>query len=119
MWRYFSKRLENLYTVALIQDRYRELLNQMMRPDPAHLVRIRKWFSLSQKYVQYFARGGAEFLREADMRSFSIASLPRLPMRTYQLDASHLFDLAHEMNWKLIRGKRLPEDDPPWSARFR
>jgi len=116
LWRFMTKRLENLYALSVIQPHYESLLEEMMSPNEENMKRIRKWVNLAQKYLLYSGRGGTEILKEASLRAFDLSRLPSLPKVAIPHDAPSLLTLAHELNWLVIRGKAGPTDAAPWSA---
>lgn len=114
MWRYIKSRLQNLLDLAVIRQRYGEIIASLMAPDDELLGRIGKWFNLSRKYIEYYARGGIDFLREASMRALDLQAVGQAPHSRLIGSVASESTQAHELNWLLLQGKKRPEEPRPW-----
>ena len=105
----------DLLEAKLINETYMKLLERFMSGSDDVREKCKKWFGLSCKYVQYYARGGREFLRESEMKGFHLEKLA--PQRVHAPRSSTLRALPadiHAVNTILIQGKAYPEDPKVW-----
>lgn len=114
-WRLVKYETQNLFNVAAIRQRYLELVEEYTRGSDNSRKSCNKWHSLSQKYVQYYARGKTDFRREWEMKHLDLEGLgPRSirPARLLPLDAHP--DALHKCNSILLQGKYYDENEKTW-----
>jgi hypothetical protein len=118
-FRWVKRQLQNLFDMDMIKKRLIALDDSftISRILPDGKQRLDKWFKSSQKYAEYFLKGGEKNIRENDMDSIDLNDIGRpLPPLLLVRDSKQLADMIHNCNWILIRGKHYPERPQPWSS---
>jgi hypothetical protein len=105
-WRLTKSRLENLFDFSQLRSEYLSIVSQSLRREFELVSRSERWFNLSLKYAEYYARGGTEIVREFEMKRLDLSSMPPPKARYRFKDISTMFEDAHNTNWILIRGRK-------------
>lgn len=118
-FRFEKRHLQNLFDVQAIRNKVIEfdkyfLISQINKENKAH---VNKWFNLSLKYAEYFAKGGNENIRENEMERLDLNLVGHpLPPLILIRNQKELSNMIHSSNWILIRGKHYPKSPSFWVA---
>lgn len=113
-WRFSKSRLENSRSYEEMEQSYRDLISLSINNNVEITNKCEKWVNLSLKYAEYYARGGADIIREHEMKMFDLSTLPAPQARYRFHDINTLSEDAHKTNWILIRGKHFSGEGEDW-----
>ena len=104
-WRKSKRQLLNIYSLALIRERYIELQTQYRSGSKEAIAQFGKWYQRVEKFALYYAQGGQGYLRDNDIDRLDEAQLTGpwspIPIRSFK----QVSDYAHKLNWIVFRGK--------------
>lgn len=78
---------------------------------PDGKTRFNKYFDNVRLVADYYARGGAKYLRDHDLRDLDFSGLKLVSKWKTFSNFEDFSKKAHELNWILIRGKHYPLED--------
>jgi hypothetical protein len=102
-----KKAAENLFNIREIEACYRRLQRQHLARDGVESPRFIKWFHRARMAAEYYARGGMEYLRDRNLPTLDLSSLPRAWKRTPIRGFDTLAKDAHALNWVVFQGKHF------------
>lgn len=113
-WRFSKCQLEDSTSYEEMRNTYKILVRKAMKNDVEMINKCNKWFDLSLKFAEYYARGGSEIIREHEMRSLDLSSMPSPTSRYRFKNIIQLLKDSHDANWILIRGKHYRTVEDYW-----
>lgn len=111
-----KKQLEGVKANQAFRNKYFEVVQSLIDPTPEMLRRVDRWFYLQDRYLEYFARGGGEILREAAIKHIAMDEVGRLAKAAAIGSFADMAPIVHDVNWRLIRSKHWPEGHRVWEA---
>jgi hypothetical protein len=114
LWRWLKYQLENLLSLSEINKKYDDLIENMMSEDPVCRKKCEKWFTITLKYVQYYACGGTKVVRERDMRHLDLTDIGDPVPRARYSSFENMLITTHDANWIAICGKRYKRVAEYW-----
>jgi hypothetical protein len=113
-WRWLKRQLRDLLSLEEIRANYDKFVENFMSNDTECMNRCEKWFQQTLKYVQYYACGGRDVVREADMRHLDLSEIGNSCPRNRFSSMDMMMTEAHDANWIAICGKKFQPTPEFW-----